>query len=77
VARAVAVLKDRLAAYVILSLQVGVRTEEARALQWDHVDLEGNPDADPPVPPHVAVWRSVRAHGDVKTVKSRRSLSGP
>lgn len=57
VARAVAVLKaaeeDRLAAYVILSLQVGVRMEEARALQWDHVDLEGNPlDADPPVPPH-------------------------
>ena len=23
----------------------------------DHVDLEGNPDADPPVPPHVDVWR--------------------
>ena len=38
-------------AYVVLSLLVGVRTEEARALRWDHVDLEGNPDADPPVPP--------------------------
>lgn len=60
--------------YVVLSLLVGVRTEEARALRWDHVDLEGDPDADPPVPPHVDVWRSVRAHGDTKTKKSRRSL---
>jgi integrase len=60
-----------------LSLLVGVRTEEARALRWDHVDLEGNPDADPPVPPHVDVWRSVRAHGDTKTKKSRRSLGLP
>ena len=50
-------------AYVVLSLLVGVRTEEARALRWDHVDLDGDPDADPPVPPHVDVWRSVRAHG--------------
>ena len=30
-----------------------VRTEEARTLRWDDVDLEGDPDADPPVPPHV------------------------
>ena len=64
-------------AYVVLSLLVGVRTEEARALRWDHVDLEGDPDADPPVPPHVDVWRSVRAHGDTKTKKSRRSLGMP
>ena len=64
-------------AYVVLSFLVGVRTEEARALRWDHVDLEGNPDADPPVPPHVDVWRSVRAHGDTKTKKSRRSLGLP
>ena len=64
-------------AYVVLSLLVGVRTEEARALRWDHVDLDGDPDADPPVPPHVAVWRSVRAHGDTKTKKSRRSLGMP
>src|SRR6266566_4919391 len=27
-------------AYVVLSPLVGVRTEEARALRWDHVDLE-------------------------------------
>jgi hypothetical protein len=38
---------------VFLSLLVGVRTEEARALRRDHVDLEGDPDADPPVPPHI------------------------
>jgi len=56
---------------------LGVRTEEARALRWDHVDLEGDPDVDPPVPPHVDVWRSVRAHGDTKTKKSRRSLGMP
>ena len=60
-----------------LSLLVGVRTEEARALRWDHVDLEGNPDAKPPVPPHVDVRRSVRAHADTKTKKSRRSLGLP
>src|SRR5579863_5673232 len=64
-------------AHVALSLLVRVRTEEARALRWDHVDLEGDPDADPPVPPHVDVWRSVRAHGDTKTKKSRRSLGMP
>ena len=64
-------------AYVVLSLLVGVRTEEARALRWDHVDLEGNPDAEPPVPPRVDVWRSVRAHGDTKTKRSRRSLGLP
>jgi len=31
----------------------------------------------PALPPHVDVWRSVRAHGDVKTSKSRRSLALP
>ena len=33
----------RLGAYVILSLTTGIRTEEARALRWDHVDLDGDP----------------------------------
>lgn len=64
-------------AYVVLSLLVGIRTEEARALRWDHVDLDGDLGADPPVPSHVDVWRSVRAHGDTKTKKSRRSLGLP
>jgi len=58
---------SRLHAYIVLSLLTGCRTEEARALTWDHVDLDGDIDAEPPVPPHVAVWRSVRSHGDVKT----------
>src|SRR5690242_20782573 len=68
---------SRLHAYIVLCLLTGCRTEEARALRWDHVDLDGDPDADPPIPPHVAVWRSVRAHGDVKTQKSRRTLRLP
>ena len=68
---------SRLHAYIVLCLMTGCRTEEARALRWDHVDLDGDPDAEPPVPPHVAVWRSVRSHGDVKTQKSRRTLRLP
>jgi integrase len=66
----------RLGAYVVLCLLAGVRTEEARALTWDHVKLDGDPTVDS-VPPHVAVWRSVRAHGDTKTEKSRRTLALP
>ncbi len=69
--------KSRLYAYIMLCLLTGCRTEEARALRWDHVDLDGSPAAVPPVPPHVAVWRSVRSHGDVKTNKSRRTLRLP
>jgi len=69
--------KSRLHGYIMLCLFTGCRTEEARALRWDHVDLDGNPDADPPIPAHVAVWRSVRSHGDVKTKKSRRTLRLP
>ncbi|HUR02610.1 MAG TPA: tyrosine-type recombinase/integrase [Nonomuraea sp.] len=80
-AQADAVLKaadgTRLYAYVVVSLLTGARTEELRALTWDHVDLEGDAGAAPPVPPHVAVWRSVRAGGDTKTRKSRRTLALP
>lgn len=57
-------------AYVVLCLLVGVRTEEARALRWDHVELDGEQ-------PYVAVWRSVRARGETKTEKSRRTLGLP
>ena len=64
-------------AYIVLSLLCGLRTEEARALRWAHVDLDGDPAARPPVPPHVAVWRSVRAHGETKTERSRRTLALP
>src|SRR5260370_12307616 len=64
-------------AYIVLSLLAGIRTEEARALRWSHVDLDGDPAARPPVPPHVAVWRSVRVHGETKTERSRRTLGLP
>jgi integrase len=60
-------------AYVVLSLLVGVRPEEARPLTWAHVHLTGSGKAKP----HVNVWRSVRRHGDTKTRKSRRSLAMP
>ncbi|WP_254126339.1 site-specific integrase [Amycolatopsis sp. CA-230715] len=61
--------------YIVVSLLTGARTEEARPLEWDLVDLSGDPDANPPVPPHIDVWRSVRMGGDTKTRKSRRSLA--
>ena len=64
-------------AYITLSLLTGIRTEEARALRWAHVNLDGDPAARPPVPPHVAVWRSVRVHGETKTERSRRTLGLP
>jgi hypothetical protein len=60
-------------AYIVLSLLAGIRTEEAGARRWQHVNLDGDPAARPPVPPHVAVWRSVRVHGDTKTERSRRT----
>jgi integrase len=58
----------QLAAYVVLSLLTGIRTEEARALTWAEVDLQAGT---------VAVYRSVRTKGDTKTRKSRRILKLP
>lgn len=79
--QAAAVLKackgETFGTYVVVSLLTGMRTEEARDLTWTNVDLVGGPDQDPPVPPHVAVLRSVRAGGDTKTKKSRRILALP
>jgi integrase len=60
--------QHRLAAYVVVSLLAGIRTEEARALTWAEVDLDAGT---------VAVCRSVRAKGDTKTRKSRRVLKLP
>ncbi len=37
----------RMHAYIALCLATGIRTEEARALRWEHVTF-GNPDAKPP-----------------------------
>lgn len=57
-------------AYVVLSLLTGARTEELRALTWDHVKLDQEP-------PRIELWRSVREGGDTKTRKSRRTLELP
>jgi integrase len=64
-------------AYIVLSLLCGIRTEEAQALCWAHVHLDGDPAARPAIPPHVAVWRSVRMHGETETERSRRTLGLP
>ena len=66
----------RMHAYIALCLGTGIRTEEARALRWEHIEF-GDPATEPPVPASAAVWRSVRAHGDTKTDKSRRTLRLP
>jgi integrase len=68
---------DRLHPYIVISLLTGARTEELRALRWQHVHLDGLPDARSPVPPYMEVWRSVREGGDTKTRKSRRTLALP
>jgi integrase len=60
--------ESRLHAYILLCLTTGIRTEEARALCWTEVDLNE---------PSIAVYRSVRARGDVKTRKSRRKIMLP
>jgi integrase len=60
--------KSRLHAFIVLCLLTGVRSEEARALRWDYVDLDAGT---------IMVWRSVRAHGDTKTTRSRRTLKLP
>lgn len=69
----------RMHPYIVVSLLTGARTEELRDLRWDHVDLKGKPASfgKPAIPPHIAVWRSVRAGGDTKTKKSRRTLALP
>jgi integrase len=69
--------RSTMCAYVVLSLLIGARTEELRALHWHEVDLNGRPDAERPAPPSIAVYRSVRAGGDTKTRKSRRRLALP
>ena len=66
-------------AYVVLSLLIGARTEELRALTWSLVDLDGTPASagTPAMPPSIMVWRSVPAGGDTKTKRSRRTLALP
>jgi len=84
--------RTRLHAYVVLSLLVGIRTEEARALRWDHVVTWVDDSAgwqpvttagfDPAARAGedryaIYVWRSERHGGDTKTEKSRRTLALP
>lgn len=76
VALVTATAGTRIGAYIVLCLTTGIRTEEARALRWENISF-GDPDADPPVPASVDVWRSVRAHGDTKTERSCRTLQLP
>jgi integrase len=64
--RGVPALYLGLHAYIVVSLLTGARTEELRALTWSYVDLDSDP-------PFIMVWRSVRAGGDTKTRKSRRT----
>src|SRR5829696_2804765 len=61
---------DPLHPYIVVALLTGARTEELRALRWQHVHLD--PESGPA---HLEVWRSVRTHGDTKTRKSRRTLA--
>jgi integrase len=65
--------QHRMYAYIVVSLTVGLRPEEVRALEWKHVHL----DPGGSVPAHVEVWRSTRHHGDTKTAGSRRTLALP
>ena len=81
----------RLYAYVVLSLLVGIRTEEARALRWDHVVIwVDDPAGWQPIDTAgfdtgpadgdryaIYVWRSERQGDDTKTEKSRRTLALP
>lgn len=63
--------------YIVMSVLTGARTEELRALEWKNVFLEEARVGDRVLPPHVEVWRSVRATGDTKTRRSRRTLALP
>jgi integrase len=78
-------------AYVALSLLAGIRTEEARALRWEHlvtwvddasgwqpVTTAGFDAAEPDDARYaIYVWRSDREGSDTKTEKSRRTLALP
>ena len=65
-----------------MSLLTGLRTEEARALRWDHVVAWAGGQWRPVTGAGfdheqlaVFVWRSDRAGGDTKTPRSRRTLA--
>jgi integrase len=83
--------QSRLYAYIVLCLLTGIRSEEARALIWEHVvtwvddvigwqpvsvvGFDGARAGDDRFA--IYVWRSERHGGDTKTEKSRRTLALP
>jgi integrase len=74
----------RLDAYIVLSMLTGLRTEEVRALRWDHVVAWVGGQWQPVTEAGfdhgqlaVFVRRSDRAGGDTKTPRSRRTLALP
>jgi integrase len=74
----------RLEAYITLSLLTGLRTEEVRALRWDHVVAwvagQWEPVSEAGFDHEqlaVFVWRADRAGSDTKTPRSRRTLALP
>ena len=82
VALMAAARSTRLEAYIVLSLLSGLRTEEARALRWDHVvacvDGQWRPVSEVGFDHEqlaVFVWRADRAGCDTKAPKSRRALA--
>jgi integrase len=58
----------RLEALFVLAITLGLRPGELRKLTWDLVDLDAG---------IIHVWRSASRTGDVKTPKSKRSLTLP
>ena len=60
--------QPRIYAYLVLSVVIGLRTEELRALRCTEVDVAAGT---------VAVYRAVRHDGDTKTLRSRRVLQLP
>jgi integrase len=57
-----------LEALLVLSLTLGLRPGELRALTWDHLDVAAG---------IIHIWKSTRRDGDVKTPASKRSLQLP
>src|SRR3989442_1032543 len=55
--------------YIVLSLLAGLRTEEARALSWQHVNLDGDPK---PSLPFRLMW----PYGDLCACTARPRPSG-
>jgi integrase len=77
--------KQPIGAYIALSAFTGIRTEEARPLEWRHLHLNpiagqicscGRSHTESRVP-HVEIWHSIRSDGDTKTPGSRRTLALP